>query len=89
MRLHRVHMLAAVATTAALTAPAPAYAYRLSADGGSGQPTPNAGQDHPGGSTDWMLIGAGTAGGLALTGAGLAAGRRRRAPSTQAAHIAR
>ncbi len=78
MRLHHNHLLAALASATVLGAPAPAaYALRQTDGGGTAQPTAGTVQDRPPSSTDWILIGAGTAGGLAIAGAGVAATRRR------------
>jgi len=81
MRLHRcVPALAAVVTLAGASAPA-AYAADAIAPGGGGTvpaATPVA-QHHPAGSVD-LLIGIGTATGIAVLGTGAAATLRNRRP---------
>jgi hypothetical protein len=80
MRLHHgVRMLVAGAIAAAMSVPAvpAAYASSISTGGAGGLVATNAVQSHPSGSTDWGLIGLGTAGGVTVVAVGLAAGRRR------------
>jgi hypothetical protein len=77
MRLHRrVPMLAAAAAAAALAAPS-AQAMPNHGVGTLGT-YPSEFAHHPGGSTDWALIGAGAAGSITLLGAGIATQRRTR-----------
>lgn len=85
MRLHRNHLIAVLASAVALGVPAPAaYAYQQRDEGGTGQLAAQAVPARTGSSTDWMLIGGATVGGLAIAGAGVTATRRRHA-STQPA----
>jgi hypothetical protein len=81
---HRIPVLAAVVTVAAATAPA---AYALDASAPSGAPTPTGAQHHVPGSTDWALIGLGTAGAITLAGAGVAGSRRGRRHTRPATHV--
>jgi hypothetical protein len=79
---HGVRMLAALAAGAGITAPAAQAKFDNTT-----YPPLNAQLSlpahHPGGSTDWMLIGVGAAGGLTLLGAGATTSRRRTAPATK------
>ena len=75
-----VPMLAAAATLLASTTPA--YAFDSQAPSSGGQPTPAVVQQHPAGSTDWLLIGVTAGGAITLAGAGVGATRHRRATAT-------
>jgi hypothetical protein len=70
MRLRRgVPTLAAIATAAAIAAPAAQARFDESMPG-QAPVAPQVVQHNGGGSTDWSLIGLGAAGGIALLGAG-------------------
>jgi hypothetical protein len=72
MRLRRgVPMLAAIATTAAIAAPAAQARFDESMPNHPPS-VPYVVHHSGGGSTDWALIGLGAAGGIALLGAGAA-----------------
>jgi hypothetical protein len=83
MRLHRgAAMLAAVVTLAGVSTPA-AYAFDSQAPSSGGQPPVAAVQHRSPSSTDWLLIGVGSAGAITLAGAaGLGATRRGRNTAT-------
>jgi hypothetical protein len=80
VRLHRgVSMLGTVATLAAVSAPAAsAFDNRAPAFGAPSNARPVLAQQHPAGTGEWVVIGIGAAGGIALVGVG-AAGLRRSA----------
>lgn len=74
-----LRVIAIAAAAAAMGAPA-AYAVPIQGGGSGGgaivQTAPVSAQHDPNGSTDWALVAGGTAGGLGILAAGLAAGRR-------------
>ena len=78
MRLHRgVSMLGTVAALAAVSAPAAsAFDNRAPAIGAPSDARPVLVQQHPAGTGDWVVIGIGAAGGIALVGVGAAGIRR-------------
>lgn len=79
MRHHRARILVAAATAAMFAVPAApsASASQAIAGGGSGPPAIVQPTHRSGGETDWALIGGGSAGVIALLGAGVAVTRRR------------
>jgi hypothetical protein len=83
MRVRKsVLMLAAAVTLLGTSAPA-AYALDNGAPGGPGRPPVAAVQHHSPTSTDWLLIGVGSAGAITLAGgAGLGMTRRGRGTAT-------
>jgi hypothetical protein len=84
MRLHRgVPIVAAVVSLAGVSTRA-AYAFDSQAPGGGGQPTAALVQHPPSSSTDWLLIGVGSAGAITLAAAGVGATQRGRATATTA-----
>lgn len=82
MRLRRgAPMIAAIATAAAIAAPAAQARFDESMPG-QAPVAPRVVQHSGGGSTDWALIGIGAAGGVALFGAGTARSRHVRRRTT-------
>jgi hypothetical protein len=74
MRLHDgVRALAIAGTIGAIAAPAAQATQAMQPSGGGPAAAPVVSQQ-PGGSTDWLLIGAGT--GVVVLGAGIAGSRR-------------
>lgn len=78
----RVPVLAAVVTLAGVGAP-PAYAFKAGPISGGAEPNAALVQQEPPSSTDWVLIGAGAAGGITLVGVGVEATRRLGAPTAR------
>jgi amino acid transporter len=78
MRLYRgVSMLCSVAAVAAASAPAAsAFDNRAPALGGPDDARAVLVQQHPTGAVEWVVIGIGAAGGIALAGVGAAGIRR-------------